>query len=85
MGDQLDGIIDTTLAYPTPEGPGFWRFLTGTEQPVLVEMALRPVPRFDHSTPRGRREQARNWVNALWDEKDLRIEAMRAELEPRLR
>ena len=85
MGDQLDGIIDTTLAYPTPEGPGFWRFLTGTEQPVLVEMALRPVPSFDHSTPRGRREQARNWVNALWDEKDLRIEAMRAELEPRLR
>ena len=86
MGDQLAGVIDTTIVYPTAEGPGFWRFMTGAEQPVLIEMTVRPVPQFSTTeTDPPMREQARAWVNALWDDKDVRIGALRDELATRLR
>ncbi len=80
MGDQLAGVIDTTVVYPSPEGPGFWRFLTGVEQPVLIRMRLRPVPEGLALDDPQSRQRAEAWVNRLWDEKDAEIAEMRQQL-----
>ena len=78
MGDQLAGVIDTTLVYPSTQGPGFWRFLSGAEQPVIVRMQLRPVPEQVLNAPAGQvGAPTRHWINGLWDEKNALIDEIR--------
>lgn len=67
LGDKLDAVVDVTITYPgTP--PGFWDFLCG-RSPVVGFRARTLSP------PSGDRDAVRDWIDALWAEKDDLLEA----------
>ncbi|NBD20304.1 acyltransferase [Aquabacterium fontiphilum] len=80
MGDLFDGLLDVTIVYPKGV-PTFVDLLTGSIDEVIVTARLRPIPPELLSAARGQgidRTQLQNWVNALWEEKDAEIDALKA-------
>lgn len=79
MGDQLRGLIDTTIVYPDGT-PTFWQFLCGRRQrvQVLVEHKRLPVELTggDYVRDENYRRRIQNWVDELWQHKDGRIDAL---------
>lgn len=81
MGERLSSLLDVTIVYP--EGAcGFWGFLAGRMKRVVVEVRRLDIPReFFHGNygedPEFRR-RVQEWVADIWQQKDARIEAMRA-------
>ncbi|MCF8110419.1 MAG: acyltransferase [Desulfobacteraceae bacterium] len=78
MGETLEAIIDVTIVYPENSPPlPFWNFLKGKIPMVVLRARRLEIP----SEFTGRsydqdpefREQIKNWVNELWEEKDRQI------------
>ena len=67
LAERLRAVVDTTIHYPGG-APGFWDFLCG-RRPVC-DVHVRVLP-----TPEGDRDALRDWVDALWAEKDERLRA----------
>ncbi|WP_148254057.1 acyltransferase [Aidingimonas lacisalsi] len=77
MGRRLSGILDATLIYATPS-PSFWRFLCAREGPIRLEVNHLDVPNWMtsgnyHQDPEYK-ERFQSWLNALWEEKDRRLD-----------
>jgi 1-acyl-sn-glycerol-3-phosphate acyltransferase len=72
MGEQLHSILDVTIAYP--EGAkSFWAFLCGEVSEIKVRVKSLPIDQEvsgDYFQDREFRKRFRNWLNALWVEKD---------------
>jgi hypothetical protein len=72
MGEQLHSILDVTIAYP--EGAkSFWAFLCGEVSEIKVRVKSLPIDQEvsgDYFQDREFRKRFRNWLNALWAEKD---------------
>lgn len=79
MGDQLDSMLDVTIAYPDG-APSIWRFLCGDVGRIVVRVKERSIPRAlvdgDYGSDPMTRDQTRAWVEALWEEKDLLLDAL---------
>lgn len=76
MGDQLDGIIDVTLVYEPTTRPLAWSWLCGEQRNLIVSVRLLPLPEaVMKSSGEAQRRAAQQWLHALWQEKDARLEA----------
>ena len=80
MGDVLSRIVDVTIVYPKNDAPlPFWDFLSGKVPTVVARIRSLPVPTEfvgrNYEEDKEFRENFRQWVNALWAEKDRQIEA----------
>ncbi|WP_375741107.1 acyltransferase [Pseudomonas boanensis] len=84
LGEQLDAILDVTLVYPGNGVPGFWALLSGQVPRVIVDIQTRELDpalwQGDYENDAKFRQSVQGWVNQLWEEKDARIDQLRAEL-----
>ena len=76
LGDKFHAILDVTIVYP--DGiPGFWSFLCGRMQRVIVRVRSLPVPtallQGDYSADPACRQAYGAWVQQLWTDKDAQI------------
>ncbi|HEX8012058.1 MAG TPA: acyltransferase [Casimicrobiaceae bacterium] len=79
LGDKLDALLDVTIVYPAGV-PTFWQFLCGNVRRVVVRIERRAVaPELrngDYARDPKYRKRFQHWLQALWREKDARIEAL---------
>ncbi|GKW50168.1 acyltransferase [Halomonas sp. NCCP-2165] len=80
LGDQLSGILDVTLDYARPN-PTFWDFLCGREGTIRLHARRLEVPEWmpggDYHEDPDYKERFQSWLNALWQDKDRRLDAWR--------
>ncbi|APE32311.1 acyltransferase [Halomonas aestuarii] len=80
LGDRLGGILDVTLHYENP-APSFWGFLCGREGRVVLEAQRLEVPAWmlegGYHDDTDYKERFQSWLNALWQDKDRRLDALR--------
>lgn len=78
MGEHLNSFIDVTIAYP--EGSKtFWDFVCGNVRDIRVQVRTLPITSEmlgDYFNDETFRQAFQNWVNALWEQKDLCIEEL---------
>jgi len=79
MGDAIHTLVDVTIAYPAGV-PSFWQFLCGEVAEIRVEIETREVPAHlkggDYSADATHRRAVKDWLTALWQDKDARLERM---------
>lgn len=84
LGEQLDALLDVTVVYPSERIPGFWDLLSGRVPKVIIDIqthALDPALwQGDYQNDAQFRDFLQGWVSRLWQAKDARIAALRAEL-----
>ncbi|WP_355660160.1 acyltransferase [Halomonas salifodinae] len=80
LGDQLSGILDVTLDYARPD-PTFWDFLCGREGEIRLHAQRLEVPAWmpggDYYEDTDYKERFHTWLNALWKDKDQRLDDWR--------
>jgi len=72
MGEQLNHILNVTIAYPQGTR-GFWKFLCGKAYEVKVKVDSLPVHEHllgDYFSNSTYRDNFHEWLNSLWLEKD---------------
>jgi len=82
LGEKINSLLDVTIVYP--EGAkGFWDFLAGRVQRVIVEVRSLTIP---HELYAGNyeddpafRKRFQDWIAQLWADKDQRIVQLLAE------
>ena len=79
LGEQLDGVVDVTLAYPHREVT-LWAFLTNRIERITVKARLLDVPpQFltgPITEPGPERDAFKLWIEALWREKDVLLDRL---------
>jgi 1-acyl-sn-glycerol-3-phosphate acyltransferase len=81
MGEQLTGILDVTIVYPGGAG-SFWEFISGRVPEVVVRIETLPVTAElmgDYFSDPDFRSDFQDWVNRLWQRKDLLIDTLSRE------
>jgi 1-acyl-sn-glycerol-3-phosphate acyltransferase len=83
MGDMFDAILDVTIVYPGSP-PNFWALFCGEFDHAVVHIEQRPVDDWmvngDYGNDRDYRRRFHQWLTTVWQEKDRRIERMKAEM-----
>ncbi len=79
MGERFDALLDVIIVYP--EGvPRFWELLTGKVRHVIVRVNAMEIPKDllggDYEGDPACRARMQAWVQAMWAEKDARIEEL---------
>jgi 1-acyl-sn-glycerol-3-phosphate acyltransferase len=73
LGDQLDGILDVTIAYPG-HLTSVWEFISGRVKSVRVRVRQLEVPpdllTSAVTEPGPVRERFKEWIEGVWREKD---------------
>ncbi len=72
MGEQLNNIVNVTIAYPA-RPVSFWRFLCGKVAHIKVTVEIIPITGDligDYFEDDRFRESFQQWVNTLWEDKD---------------
>jgi len=80
IGEQLTGIVDVTIVYPTDKEINFWPFFCGLVNKVKIDIKSLPVTEDligDYSEDEAYRANFQNWLNDLWTEKDKKIDLMK--------
>ena len=82
LGDKFNSLLNVTIVYP--EGvPSFWEFLCGRIQRVIVRIEQAKVPpellHGDYEEDEAFRAAFQQWVQHLWQEKDLQIQSLMKE------
>ncbi|MHC6223580.1 acyltransferase [Pseudomonas sp. X10] len=84
LGEQLDALLDVTIVYPGDKAPGFWDLLNGSISRVIIDIRVHELdPALwagDYENDPAFRQTVQAWVNQLWEEKDQRIEQLRAQM-----
>ena len=79
MGDQLEELLDVTIAYPAVRIT-MGKFLSGRVPLVRVDIRRRPIPPEivdDAITEPGlARDHFRRWIEGMWEEKDKTLDEM---------
>jgi len=77
MGERFDALLDVTIVYPGGV-PSFWDLLSGKVKQVVVRVREREIPKDllggDYEGDPAFRARMQAWVQAMWAEKDARIE-----------
>ncbi len=73
LGDQLDAMIDVTLAYPGGDAT-FWQFVSGHVDTIAVRVKRIEIPPEFFTAaitePGPARERFKAWIESIWREKD---------------
>ena len=81
MGDSLNCLLDITIAYPNGR-PSFWTFISGQVHHVIVRVEKKEIPQHfrgkNYSEDEVFKGELQRWVTALWEEKDRRLDQLRA-------
>lgn len=80
MDGALESVLDVTLAYPHGT-PTLLDLLAGRVPEVRVHAVERPIPAGvcgDYATDPDTRARVQAWINAVWAEKDARLDAIRS-------
>ncbi len=81
LGDQLDGMLDVTLAYPEHDLT-VWEFVTNRVPRIVVRCRPLEPPNefFDEAItrPGPERERFKEWINQIWREKDDLLDSLLA-------
>ena len=81
MGERFDALLDVTIVYPGGV-PTFWDLLSGRVRQVVVRVRELEIPRDlldgDYEGDPAFRARMQGWVQAMWADKDARIEALMA-------
>lgn len=81
MGEAIDTVLDVTVAY-RGEAPSLAGLLAGEVRQVTVLVRARPVPSAlrasDDPSEASAQAAARDWINALWRDKDALLEGLAA-------
>ncbi len=76
MGEQLHGILNTTLCYPDGR-PTFWQLMCGQIQRISLHIELLEVPKNfigrNYATDADYRAEFQEWINQIWLEKDQQL------------
>ncbi len=85
MGDYLSNVIDVTIVYPKNQPPvHFWDLLTGAIPLITVRVRTLPLPKNvvgkNYQEDKAYQEQIQQWVNQLWQEKNLQCETVLSDL-----
>jgi 1-acyl-sn-glycerol-3-phosphate acyltransferase len=79
MGERFDALLDVTIVYPDGV-PSFWDLLSGKVKQVVVRVREREIPKDllggDYEGDPAFRARMRAFVQAMWAEKDARIEEL---------
>ena len=79
LGDQLDGVLDATIAYPD-DGVTFWDFVNGRVPRIVVSVrSLALPPEFVGGAiiePGEARDRFRRWIESIWRDKDALLDAL---------
>lgn len=82
MGEQLDTMLDISIVYPS-EYYTLWDLATGKLNRIIVDIRKIPIPHEhlgrDYSSDKQYRKDFQKWLNGIWQEKDQRIEQLKAE------
>ena len=77
MGERFDALLDVTIVYPDGV-PTFWDLLSGRMKQVVVRVCERKIPTDllggDYEGDPAFRQRMQAFVQAMWTEKDARIE-----------
>lgn len=80
LGDQLDEVLDVTLAYPGIEDITFWDFVTNRVPVITASVRRREIPSrfFDAAvTEHGPlRDEFKHWIQEIWRDKDDLLETL---------
>ncbi|MGD9900731.1 MAG: acyltransferase [Calditrichaceae bacterium] len=84
MGDYLSNVLDVTIVYPENQPPvHFWDLLSGNIPHIIAHVRSLPIPENvagrNYEGDEAYRDQIRQWVNLIWQEKDERIDAIMKE------
>lgn len=82
LGDQLTEVLDVTIDYPYNSTKQLiLQLLRGEIKAVTVRIRRLPVPENvagrDYLSDEAYQRQIQTWVNELWQDKDLLLEALR--------
>lgn len=82
LGDKFNSLLNITIVYPDFT-PTFWEFLCGKLKCVTVRIQRIEIPnnilQGDYEGDEKFRADFQQWVQELWQEKDLQIELLRKE------
>lgn len=82
MDKKITHVLDVTIAYPYGK-PSFWQFLCGDVKEIKVHIQEFEIPQnlleWDDLENPEQRKQFSDWVNHIWEEKDKRLESLKAE------
>lgn len=80
LNDRIDKVVDVTINYPDGV-PSFWDFMQGGCSRVTMHVACLEVPPAlrDISDGEQHRAAVTDWVEALWRQKDERLDLARTE------
>ena len=85
LGDRFDSLVDVTIVYPGGT-PGFWGFLRGDLDRVILRVERRPIPAEfrtgDYAGDPAFRKRLQQWLHEVWLDKDARIAALLGEPPP---
>jgi 1-acyl-sn-glycerol-3-phosphate acyltransferase len=77
MGDSINCLLNVTIHYPDHRQPGFWSFLAGNVNHVIVDFEQTEIPSEflgkNYSEDEAFRLQFQEWVTELWQQKDKKI------------
>jgi len=79
MGEYLHKIIDVTIVYPD-KIPTFWEYISGGVNNIIIDFQVIPVSASltgDYFNDPEYKNHFFTYLNALWQEKDQRIKALR--------
>ncbi|GLH73719.1 acyltransferase [Geothrix limicola] len=86
MGERFDALLDVTIVYPDGV-PSFWDLLCGKVKQVVVRVREREIPKDllggDYEGDPAFRARMQAFVQAMWAEKDARIEEIVLSLRSR--
>lgn len=76
MGDSLSTVLDVTIVYPAGK-PTLWSFMCGSVPEIVMHLERKPIPAEllgkSYADDPAQREQVKNWLLRLWQDKDARI------------
>ncbi|TVS12974.1 MAG: acyltransferase [Wenzhouxiangella sp.] len=83
LGEDLDALLDFTIVYPGERVPRLWELISGQVSKVIVDIQTRRLDpalwQGDYANDPAFRRFMHQWVGRLWEEKDQRITALKAE------
>ncbi|GAA5011095.1 acyltransferase [Acinetobacter puyangensis] len=84
LNDEIDAFVDMTIVYPDGV-PGYGEFWLGDVPRIAVDLRKIDLPEWinsgNYEDDPAYREKFQQWVDQIWQEKDLRIEQMKANLQ----
>jgi 1-acyl-sn-glycerol-3-phosphate acyltransferase len=85
MGDQFEGIVDITIAYPGKDDrPVVWHLLSGQLRNVYVHIRTLPITDDligDYANDPEFKTHFQKWLNQRWHEKDAIIEDLHEKMD----